>query len=116
MYCLFVLLMKKPTQVCPDIANGSGGGPEGKSTGKKVTQMLHERHPVVTPRDREPATSGTTKGPENGVALTAGGAMRAEDDRRVRQKQPNPFSRSLSPFWGTKVKIVETMGDSGPLE
>jgi hypothetical protein len=24
-------------------------------------------------------------GPRNGVALTAGGAMRAEDDRRVRQ-------------------------------
>jgi len=51
MYCLFVLLMKKPTQVCPDIANGSGGGPEGKSAGKKVTQMLQERHPAVTRLD-----------------------------------------------------------------
>ena len=42
--------------------------------------------------------------PENGVALTAGGAMRAEDDRRVRQKQPNPSGSFLSPFWGTNLK------------
>lgn len=41
---------------------------------------------------------------ENGVALTAGGAMRAEDDRRVRQKQPNPSGTFLSPFWGTNLK------------
>lgn len=55
--------------------------------------------------------------PENGVALTAGGAMRAEDDRRVRQKQPNPSARFLSPFWGTNLKnFAKTGAESGPLE
>ena len=48
--------------------------------------------------------------PENGVALTAGGAMRAEDDRRVRQKQTNPSARFLSPFWGTNLKIFVADG------
>ncbi|GEM_PF-2704028 len=55
--------------------------------------------------------------PENGVALTAGGAMRAEDDRRVRQKQPNPSTRFLSPFWGTNLKNLRgDRPESGPLE
>ncbi|GGM35806.1 hypothetical protein GCM10010489_03430 [Microbacterium saperdae] len=43
-HVLPVLLVKKPTQVCPDIANASGGGPQGNSRGQKVTQMLHERN------------------------------------------------------------------------
>ncbi len=55
--------------------------------------------------------------PENGVALTAGGAMRAEDDRRVRQEQPNPSASFLSPFWGTNLKKLRgEQPESGPLE
>lgn len=60
--------------------------------------MLHER-----------------KCPENGVALTAGGAMRAEDDRRVRQEQPNPSAAFLSPFWGTNLKNLGTIEERAAL-
>ncbi len=75
--------------------------------------MLHERHTAVI--RQAGAWEGHGRRPENGVALTAGGAMRAEDDRRVRQKQPSSFSEALSPFWGTNPKIGED-DDSGPLE
>lgn len=75
--------------------------------------MLHERHPAVIRRIRR-AEHGCR--PENGVALTAGGAMRAEDDRRVRQEQLSSFSKLLSPFWGTNLNFGGRIIDSGPLE
>lgn len=75
--------------------------------------MLHERHPPVM---RRVPTRTAPGAPENGVALTAGGAMRAEDDRRVRQKQLSPLPTFLSPFWGTNLNFGGRLDDSGPLE
>ena len=53
--------------------------------------------------------------PENCVALTAGGAMRAEDDRRVRQKSAYPLRRGFVPHLGDILEKSQR-NDSGPLE